>query len=461
MLGYPLIHIDEQFYLLVGDGMLSGSLPYVDVWDRKPIGLFLIYALARLGGGEGIWQYQLLALISVVATALVISRIASRFASPLAAIGAAMIYIVWLNIGGGSGGQAPVFYNLPMAGAALLLVRALEVPRGARLPQLLKSGGLTMLLVGVAMQIKYTAVFEGIGFGLVLLWSARGERMPLPQFCAAAAVWIACALLPTAIALAAYGAMGALNEFMFANFYSIFHRSPATSGEVALRLLRLAAFVLPLFILAAAAARQKADGTAVIVKRLVWLWLAVASAGVLAFGTYFRHYALPVFLPGAIASAVAFDIPGHIRRAAVATLLAAIFVGQVMLVDIRRNEGSREMLDRMVAAMNGHPGCLLVFKGHPILYHFSDRCRLSRFWMPAHLDKANEAQALGIDVSAETRRILSRKPGLIVTTSPIRQSDNLETRAILDAALARDYKLVYQEKAGRTVHQLYALKPKA
>ena len=120
MLGYPLIHIDEQFYLLVGDGMLNGSLPYVDVWDRKPIGLFLIYAVARLGGGEGIWQYQLLALISVVATALVISRIASRFASPLAAIGAAMIYIVWLNIGGGSGGQAPVFYNLPMAGACLL-----------------------------------------------------------------------------------------------------------------------------------------------------------------------------------------------------------------------------------------------------------------------------------------------------------------------------------------------------
>ena len=52
MLGYPLIHIDEQFYLLVGDGMLSGSLPYVDVWDRSPIGLFVIYALAALGAGE-------------------------------------------------------------------------------------------------------------------------------------------------------------------------------------------------------------------------------------------------------------------------------------------------------------------------------------------------------------------------------------------------------------------------
>ena len=52
---------DEQFYLLVGDRMLHGLLPYVDVWDRKPVGLFLVYAAIRLLGGEGIWQYQLAA----------------------------------------------------------------------------------------------------------------------------------------------------------------------------------------------------------------------------------------------------------------------------------------------------------------------------------------------------------------------------------------------------------------
>ena len=47
-LGYPIIHIDEQFYLLVGDRMLHGAVPFVDIWDRKPIGLFLIYAATRL-----------------------------------------------------------------------------------------------------------------------------------------------------------------------------------------------------------------------------------------------------------------------------------------------------------------------------------------------------------------------------------------------------------------------------
>ncbi|MGC5220785.1 hypothetical protein, partial [Escherichia coli] len=28
-LGYPAIHIDEQFYLLVGDRMLHGAVPFV------------------------------------------------------------------------------------------------------------------------------------------------------------------------------------------------------------------------------------------------------------------------------------------------------------------------------------------------------------------------------------------------------------------------------------------------
>ena len=71
---------DEQFYLLVGDRMLHGLLPYVDVWDRKPVGLFLLYAATRLLGGEGIWHYQLVATAFAAGTAFLVSRIAIRFA---------------------------------------------------------------------------------------------------------------------------------------------------------------------------------------------------------------------------------------------------------------------------------------------------------------------------------------------------------------------------------------------
>jgi hypothetical protein len=58
--------------------MLDGALPYVDIWDRKPIGLFLLYAAIRLLGGDGILAYQVTATAFAVATAAVLSLMIYR-----------------------------------------------------------------------------------------------------------------------------------------------------------------------------------------------------------------------------------------------------------------------------------------------------------------------------------------------------------------------------------------------
>ena len=71
--GNPVIDADEQYYLLVGDRMLHGAVPYMDLWDRKPIGLFALFAAIRLLPGDGILAYQLAATLSAWATALVVA----------------------------------------------------------------------------------------------------------------------------------------------------------------------------------------------------------------------------------------------------------------------------------------------------------------------------------------------------------------------------------------------------
>ncbi|MCH4090465.1 hypothetical protein [Acetobacter sp.] len=63
--GNPLIHIDEQFYLFAGGRLLHGDLPYVQIWDRKPLGLFLLYAFFHLFGPWRFLAYQIGALLSV------------------------------------------------------------------------------------------------------------------------------------------------------------------------------------------------------------------------------------------------------------------------------------------------------------------------------------------------------------------------------------------------------------
>jgi len=61
--GHPAADYDEQIYQLIGEKMLQGALPYVDIWDRKPVGLFLLYAGMRALGGDGVLAYQLVVVV--------------------------------------------------------------------------------------------------------------------------------------------------------------------------------------------------------------------------------------------------------------------------------------------------------------------------------------------------------------------------------------------------------------
>ena len=60
--GNPVVHVDEEFYFVTAQRMLDGALPYVDIWDRKPIGLFLIYLPAAAYGGNLPFYAKMLAI---------------------------------------------------------------------------------------------------------------------------------------------------------------------------------------------------------------------------------------------------------------------------------------------------------------------------------------------------------------------------------------------------------------
>jgi hypothetical protein len=312
--GNPVIEGDEQFYLLVGDRMRHGLLPYVDIWDRKPVGLFLVYAAIRLIGGEGIWQYQAVATLFAAGTAFLVSRIAARFAPPGAAILAGITYLAWLGVFGGEGGQSPVFYNLPVALAALLVLRAVAAGDASGF-RLLRLGGGAMLAVGLAVQIKYSALFEGVFLGCALLWQGRRSGLGAARLAMFGFVWVACALLPTAAALASYAALGEADAFLFANFASVFRRDTSAAGSSLGRLARMAALASPL-LFCAALGRWPRPPPGIAVRRngaaaqdFVLAWAAVSILGVLAFGTYYGHYALPVLVPLSAAAAAMLGAP--------------------------------------------------------------------------------------------------------------------------------------------------------
>ena len=122
--GDPSLHDDEAFYHAVAVAMHQGALPYVDVWDRKPFGLFALYWLITAVSFAPI-AYQLAATLAAATAGWAIARLAQRWSTWQAGLLAGLTYILWLAPLQGYGGQTPVFYNPFIALAALLVVGAL------------------------------------------------------------------------------------------------------------------------------------------------------------------------------------------------------------------------------------------------------------------------------------------------------------------------------------------------
>ena len=91
-LGDPAADYDEQLYSLIGLRWLDGALPYADLWDRKPAGLFALFAMAHAVGGPSPVAYQVLAMAFTLAGSLSIYELARPLADRW---GALLAGIAW------------------------------------------------------------------------------------------------------------------------------------------------------------------------------------------------------------------------------------------------------------------------------------------------------------------------------------------------------------------------------
>jgi hypothetical protein len=437
--GNPILYTDEEFYFAAGRALANGALPFVDVWDRKPIGLFLIYAVpAALPGSLGIWAYQAMALMCAAATALIVARLADAAGWSRGSILAGVAYLAWITIAGGQGGQSPVFYNLAMALAALLIVGR-DRPTFGR-------GALAMLLVGMAIQIKYTAALEGIFFGLWLMvddWR-RGRKVGV--VIGRGAVLAAIALLPTLVAVVAYAGMGELSAFVFANFESIFSRNADPMREELANLAKATAILLPLLAMALGA-RTQAEERIAGSRLFLHGWLIVALVAFALLPPWSDHYALSVLLP---AATVAAGFLGHARGRLIggALIVIAVVAGQASLVVDRQRRGTPGQFGSLVQAVGHGSGCLYVYSSSSMLYPATGRCAVSRYVFPSHLTRERENGAVGVDQMTEMRAIFAKSPAVVVMGPPY-DGERPDIRAAALRLLDRDYRLAARVPLGR------------
>src|ERR1043165_8106316 len=70
---------DQGIYALVGEGILHGKLPYRDLWDFKPPGVFFVYALAQGVFGKSMLAPRLLEVLGLRLLVWCTGRLANTF----------------------------------------------------------------------------------------------------------------------------------------------------------------------------------------------------------------------------------------------------------------------------------------------------------------------------------------------------------------------------------------------
>lgn len=392
-------HADELFYFLVGQRMHDGLVPYVDVWDRKPFGLFVVYYVIA-GISHSVLAYQLAACLAAALTAWLIAAIVREFAAWRGGLCAGLAYLLMLGPFEGATGQVPDFYNPLIAGAALLILRE----RG----RLTGRTWLAMLLGGLAITVKQTSAIEAVYIGLFALRSAWAHLSRTKLLC----VLFGFALVgaaPMAAIAAGYAWAGHWPEFWHAMVTSNFVKG-RSSGE-AHRLLGIVLAAAPLLLTAVAGLVGSGERRA---RGFLAGWACAALLGFLAVPNFYYHYFLPALVPLAAASGLLFErirlrLPLLVGLALYSFLWHAPWRRDWALASVRS-------MDELAALVRTHDtgGGLLVFDGPAYLYALTGERFLSPLVFPHHLNHAIEADVSHLRTAAEIDRILAKRPGVVV-----------------------------------------------
>lgn len=431
-IGNPVAGLDEQFYLLVGERMWDGVAPYTGIWDRKPAGLFILYAILAAMPGDGVIAYQLAGMASLAATGVIAARITLR-ALPLPAALVAGAAVIFYGALFGSGfGEAPIFYDLLTVIAGALVLRARAHP-SAVANQTRALGA--MALCGVALTLKTSAVFECIAFGLLLVAHDRRRLGRWQAVAPRAALYVAIGLAPTLAIAIYYGAVGAFDTFWFANYKSVFLRTDGATTDSFARcvgfLLLLSPLILPTLAEWRGIERER--------RLVLTAWTVAGFLSFVAIGHCFDHYVLPLVTP--LALLAAYGIRKRLVAAGAGALLLVLAwqFGAAGASRARYDEHDVAAITALIPPSVTHE-CLLVYEGPSILYQRTHACLPGRYVFPGHFTDDVEFGALEKRAPAILEDALARRPGVIVMTPDLREGKPPTVNdRLLRATLRRDY----------------------
>jgi hypothetical protein len=197
---------DQGIYALIGEGLLHGKLPYRDLWDFKPPGIFFVYGLAQGLFGKSMLAPRLVEVLGLVLLVACSGRLAQTFFGNRTAghVGGAIAALIHAELEFWHTGQPETFGGV-LTFVALVLT-AVEGKRSRRFGRFLAIG----VAFGCAALLK-----PPLGGGALVCAAYLAKREQQSNASLAARIWPIVAVgagvvLPIAVVAAWFALRGGM-----------------------------------------------------------------------------------------------------------------------------------------------------------------------------------------------------------------------------------------------------------
>lgn len=157
---YSELAWDESTFIIVGQDILNGNLPYTHLWDNKPPLAFLFYVLFLLFFGKSIVAVRLGGFLFIYMSAYLVYKIGERIYNQAAGFFSAILVIVFASTFGS--GQATMTEHLVLLPVSVVLLFLLT--KGHTNRNIFFIG----LLLGITVLIRTNMAYFGMGVGFIL-----------------------------------------------------------------------------------------------------------------------------------------------------------------------------------------------------------------------------------------------------------------------------------------------------
>jgi len=431
-----VINHDESTYILIAKAIRSGQLYFVDVFDTKPIGIFLLFGFFQELFGESIVVIRLFTSIWVALTAFFLYKVHLHFSTDKRApITSGLIYIFITSIFTfyGVSPNTETFFNLFTILALWLILKNGHWLKFA-------AAG---LLLGLAFIIKYVVLFDAFAFALFLAFLAYRKEMNFLQLIGKYFLLGLGFILPFSLALFFYHLKGALDQLFFYTFevsgnYFIETELKdylAYLGDFFLRFFPVSIwFFYCLF-------NRKFQAQKL--RTLSFFWGASVLVVILLPGKLFGHYFIQFMLPFSLLAGSFFHPErkmGKVWKRIHSAPIGWGLLSLLVLVNLffqfndyyQKTDTPREIAAFLQPLLQ-EEDIIYTYDHKHILYHLLDKESPTPYVHPSLLLNPKNAKALEINKDEEMKKILDQKPRFIIN-----QNKDISPGLLLEA-LNEDY----------------------